>query len=720
MAVDDKQATGASVSAGRRVLVGTNVVVSIVVLAAIVVLVQWLAHLAPGGRLDMTDSGVNTLSDATDRLVRSLDTPVTLTSLYFETDREEEDQPRYRDAVDDLLNLYAGLNRGAITVQWINPLKDHEEYRTLLRDLQQLPRYAEQLEAYRARVDTFRTEVYPKLKTLFDQDLATIATLTAAAPTDQGAVEAIEKVLDQLQRALEAQHRSVEEALLADPPQYSLAVSSLRTPYRELPESLASIVDYGTRMVASTPGLPAAQADFLGKAQDRYAEVRALLDEEGRLIGELKPLELDNLTRELGPRNNAILVRTDDDARVVDFSEVWPALNQGAAGQRIRFANRGFKGEEKLTSALLRVTHKEQTAVVFVRYGGPPLLFGGFMPNQPQPVLRELKGQLEDANFVVEEWDLKTSLEPPAIDPAPTRTIYVVFKPFPPQQGPMGQPTQDRPFDATHRQALLDALGKDDRAMFITGWAPGPMGMPGLPSTYEYGDYLKETWGITVESNVLIVRATSIAPGKFQFVPQRPPEILTDVEVSEHPIVSGPNAALVFLPHCAPLQLADPPPAGVTLHPLMTQPAEEGVWGAHDLQKYTEQQGNDQGVVKVEGDDEGPFLLAVAGETKDAKVVVVSSPYFAYDDSAQRSAAMLTGEGFEIRMLNPGNITLMINSMHWLNDNEDFLNLGQPIEQSVLAVNKPGTVTTVRLIVLVGMPALALLCGLVVWLVRRG
>ena len=57
----------------------------------------------------------------------------------------------------------------------------------------------------------------------------------------------------------------------------------------------------------------------------------------------------------------------------------------------------------------------------------------------------------------------------------------------------MNRDPNERPFDDTHRQALLKALGDDPRVLFVAGWTPGPMGP--IPSTYEYGDYLKDDLG---------------------------------------------------------------------------------------------------------------------------------------------------------------------------------------------------------------------------------
>ena len=129
---DEKRVSEAS--AGRRFMVGTNVLVATVLVIAIVAVAQVMAFSWPR-RWDMTSSGVNSLSEATDNLLRGLDTNIRLTSLYFETDREEEDQPRYRRGSRDLLDLYEATNRSKISAEWINPLKDHEKFRGMLARL---------------------------------------------------------------------------------------------------------------------------------------------------------------------------------------------------------------------------------------------------------------------------------------------------------------------------------------------------------------------------------------------------------------------------------------------------------------------------------------------------------------------------------------------------------------------------------------------------------
>ncbi len=724
MAVDKQDATHGSkavaptseASGGRRFLIGTNVAFATLLVVGIVVIAQTIAFNLPH-RWDMTSSGVNSLSDGTENLLRSLDANVRLTSLYFETDREDEDQQRYRRAAQDLLDLYEATRRANVRADWVNPLKDHEKFRELLTRLGEKSVFKEEIEAYRSRIDKYAEELDERMKALVKAELDAVEETGGAMGESaaQAALAPVEQLLMQLSQALESTRRRVDALSLADQPQYTVAVNELRNLYRSFTKSLKDIGGYGTDQVRRNPGLPPAQADFLRAAGNRYANLVASLEEETTKLQELEPLKFDDLVGQLQPTANAMLVETEEDARVVDFSSVWPPVQQGA-GARAGFKSRAFKGEEKLTSAILRATHKEQTAVVFVRYGGPPLFLGGFMPGQPPAPYATMKQQLEDTNFIVNEWDLKTGDTPPEIDPTPTRTIYVVLKPAPQQRGPMGQTSQEPPFAPTHRQAILDAIGDDGRALFMTGWYPGPFGP--FPSDYEYNNYLTEQWGIKVDTSALLIETVSTAPGKYM-VNSRQFSFMNKVDVTDHDIVAGALSRQLTLPWCAPLELSDEPPEGVTHERLVVLPPREGIWGIKDIQKYQQQLETRDYLTKVDGDLEGPFDLAVAATKGDAKIVVISGRDFAADNVAFARAFAITPQGFTIRSKNPGNVTLLINSLHWLNDNTDFMNIGKPIDAAVLEIADQATVKLVQAVTIFVWPILAIAGGGVVWWVRR-
>jgi len=720
MAVDtgDTNPRATQASMGRRMLIGTNVILVIVLAGAVAAALQAIAYSVPR-RWDMTSSGVNSLGEGTENLLRTLDSNVKLTSLYFETDLEEPDQQRYRRAVQDLLELYASTNRSRVTAEWINPLSDHDKFQELQQRQLEKPASKKAIGEYQARIDKYTGELDGRMRELVESELAAISSMSGSAMGKQTAPESVAPVEFLLLRwrdVLEGRREEVDMLMPLTNPQHAAAVSTLTRLYGDLADALGNITRHGEAVLSQTPDLPADQAEFFRRAGNRYASLLADVEAERTKLQELEPLKTDDVLTQLAPTSNPILVETDEESFVVDFSSIWPPMDESARGRQVRFEDRAFKGEEKVTSAILRATHKEQTAVIFVRYGGQPLFMGGFVPGQPPAPYSAMKQQLEDANFIVQEWDLKSSTTVPEIDPTPTRTIFIVLKPTPPARGQFGQQSQEPPFAESHRKAILDAIGDDGRALFIAGWAPGPFGP--IPSTYEYTDYLQETWGITVDTSALLIETTEYAPGKYN-VTKRDFYGMEGLEVGSHDIVKGGQARQLTLPWCAPLELADKAPEGVVYDKLVTLPPRDGIWGIRSIQKYEEQFRDQQYLTKEPDDLEGPFDLAVAATKGDAKVVVVSSRDFALDGVAFAKELSMGPQGFSFRSRNPGNVTLLVNALHWLNDNTEFMNVGQPIDMAVLEIKDKSTERVVQVLTMFVWPALALCCGGVVWWVRR-
>ncbi|MCH7592021.1 MAG: Gldg family protein, partial [Planctomycetes bacterium] len=657
MAVGTGSDTHVSQASGaRRLFVGTNVMVAVILAVAVVVVAQVIAYSIPQ-RWDMTSSGVNSLSEGTENLLRGLDANVRITSLYFETDREDEDQPRYRRSVQDLIDLYEATNRSKIAAEWVNPLKDREKLVALLDRLAEKTVFKEELGAYRERVDKYTNELDGQLRALIQSELSQIADADAGAGgqmsggATQAALAPVEQLMSRLSGTLESTREQIDGFSLSDQPQYSAAKMTLSSLYRQVSKALKDVNQFGTEQLQRNPDLSPAESQFLKSAGNRYADLVAALEGEITKLNELEPLKFDDLVSQLQPTANPILVETDDDARVVDFSSTWPSVQQGAGAG---FKSRAFKGEEKLTSAILRATHKEQTAVVFARYGGPPPFMGGFMPGQPPAPYSAMKQQLEDTNFIVRDWDLKTGETPPVIDPAPTRTIYVVMKPTAPKRGAMGRPSLEAPFGPNHREAVLKAVGESGRALFVAGWYPGPFGP--IPSTYEYNDYLSGDWGIKVDTSALLLQAVSIAPGKY--AASRNFYMIGNVEVSDHDIVSGAASRQVTLPWSTPLDLTGETPEGVAIETVMNLPARDGLWGVKDIQKYQQQLTTREYLTKVDGDLEGPFTLAVAA-TKDGR-----RPLIIDADERARGLTRMAGFNTEPGLTDIGSGSDFADSIH--------------------------------------------------------
>jgi len=703
------------VTGGKKVLVGANVAVMIALAVGVVVVTQLIAFNVPL-RADMTRAGINSLSESTEKLLRELPQNVRLTSLYFETDREDVDQPKYRDAVRNLLTLYESTNRTKITADFINPLKDHQKFQQLIARIREKPAYKEGIAAYQAAIDAFTKDLSEKTQKLLQSEMELTAPPAAAidktAPPT--ALAQVNELLQRLAQELQISREQIESLTTATNPQLDAAVDELRTLYPKITRALKEIPKFATAEMARNPNLPEKEAAVLRDAGTRYAELVGALEAQTTSLGELDPLKVDELLGKLQPTGNAIVLESDDEAAVIEFSSLWPPVD-GSMG-RASFSKRAFKGEEELTAALVRATYKQQTAVVFVRYGGEPMFMGGFMPGQPQAPYSSMKKQLEDVNFVVEEWDLKTKDTPPEFKTAPTRTIYVVFKPEAPQRDPMGRQPQEPPFSESHRAALLKAIGENGRVIFMAGWAPGPFGP--IASPYEFNDYLKTIWGIAVDTNFLLIQTVNVKPGQYQ-VARQDFHSMDDLDVNEHDIVRGAQARLLTLPSCAPLELAAPAPSGVEHWPLASQPKKDGIWGVKNLQAYKEQMESQGFLSLAAGDREGPFTLAVAGKKGEAKVVVISSRGFAEDQVAFSRALVPTAQGIAMVSTNPGNVTLLVNSLHWLNDNTQLLNIGKPLAAASLSIKNPSTVKTVQALTIFVWPALALVFGGMAWWVRR-
>ncbi len=703
-------------SSGRRVLVSTNVSVAIALAIAIVVVAQMMAFRS-GLSWDMTSTGVNSLSPSTESLLRGIEQRIRLVSLYFETDRELPDQKRYRKTARDLIERFESVNRSRISSEWINPLKDNEKMRALLARLAEKPSFKDEIGAYAERIDAYRKGLDAQLQELVQSELKQISSIGSAfgKSAEAGSLVNVESLLMQWGGDLQRMRESVDAAMGDESPQYSMAVNELRNTYSTFQDALNNIVAYGRQELARSPSMPEGQRTFLSQAATRYAPVIAAIETENNKLQALEPLEFDKLVQQIGPRGlrNPLLVETDDTARVVEFAAMWPPVDPQDEGRGdIPFERRAFRGEEKLTAAILRITNKEQTAIVFVRYAGPSLFLGNPMQNGSPPY-RQMKQHLEDANFVVQEWDLATSDTPPEIKPAPTRTIYVVLQPHGPPSPVPGMPPQGPQFGPKNLEAVKTAIGDDGRVLFIAGWQPGP---GNLAASYQYRRYLQDTWGIDVNASALLIETVNTAPGQYNVV-RRDFHSMRDVELSDHDIVRNLRDQRFAFPSCAYLDTLRKK-EDVTYMPLVTQPAKDGVWAVYSLQAYGDQMVDRGYLTKLEHDKEGPFVLALAAQRGDAKVVVVSSRGFAVDGNAFAMAMVRTPSGFGIRHANPGNVALFVNSLHWLNDNTQFMNIGKPIDSAVLNVER-STVKKVQALTVFVWPFLALCCGGVVWWVRR-
>ena len=143
------------------------------------------------------------------------------------------------------------------------------------------------------------------------------------------------------------------------------------------------------------------------------------------------------------------------------------------------------------------------------------------------------------------------------------------------------------------------------------------------------------------------------------------------------------------------------------------------MWAEKDIQGFLQAAQSREPVAPGEEDQQGPFDLAFAASKGEAKVIVIGSESFAIDDVAFAADLAMTSRGLTFRSRNPGNVTLLTNSLHWLDDNTEFMNIGQPIDAAVLEIASESTVKAVQALTIFAWPALALMGGGLVWWIRR-
>lgn len=724
---------------GRQWIVGANVLIMTLLAAGLLVFANYLAFTF-NQKSDWTSSGINSLSEQTRKLMDGLDKKVWLTSLYrtFQDPEMEKQHEMFRTSVEDILELYQTEARTQVEVRTVNPARDRDEVLTLVERLRKKDAYQGEAEQHKAIVEAFNTKLAAEILALLQKEGET---LEAAMQKNRKLQEVREYTVILMNcQALSQRLQNVKEnvrALLSDDlPKYSAAVDAIKSFYDQFKAAMTEAGEWMAQVDKWSKRYEVKVAEskaFFAQASKRYEPVVKQVEAQLEKAKDLPQLKLEELDRQVRP--DTIIVETEEEAKVLTFDDVWPPKQRGQFGQAMgnRFEDRRNAAEVEISSAILQLTEKKQTAVVFVRHGGQPLFFGGNpMMGGGQALYGGAKERLERANFLVKEWDLATKKEPPEFeeDENPDRIIWVLLKPEA-QQPPPNLPPQmrQRPkmFGPTEREAVMAALGDDPRVLVFAGWVPPPRNpmMMASPPTYEYNDWLKEQWGLEVRYNFPVLQASAGSePGKLVF--RANPFQVTRYTLSEHPIVEPLKGLKGVFPEAAPLKRTDTIPDGVTLNDLIIVPNREDMWAEADLQALGKEYQQKLYVVKGEMDISGPFAIGVAAErTREeepaGKIVVVSSRSFATDQVALQRGLVQTAQGFALILQNPANMDLMVNAIHWLNDNEGLIGKGiESRDIPRLDQLEPGTGLTVARTLAVGVwPALALVAGLVVWFVRR-
>lgn len=722
----------------RRLVYGLNVLLAVLLALAATALAVWGA-----GRLnwsaDLSSAGVNSLSPRTQGLLRDLNQDVRITALYSTAlkDVRPLDEKR-RNRVADLLGLYESAGRGRVTTAVLDPRKDEGKLREALKRLQDKPLFRDEAKPQQELLAGF-PKIYDALTSLAKSETTELERLAQADPRLKKTPELaiIRRGFDQITTDAGRVAKEIKDAGASDVPRYGAVVNVMKESLTSTQATLQNFENWMSGEGAGIQGLAPETAAYLRGARERFAPVMALLNESVTKLQTVAASKLEDVLNGLS-QPQTILIETDSGAEVRSLDDVWPMRNERNAPPSPDGDQRDFAGEQAISSAILKLTQTEKTAVVFVRVGGEPLLRPDFrkfnpmtMREPPQAPFEQLNALLERENFVTGEWDVAADPNLPKLEGA-ARTVYVVLPPPPPQRPNPMQPAPPTGMSPEQRKIIEDAVAAAGRAMFLASWTD-PMSGGG----YAWRDYLRSEWNIDVRSEFLVAQfAPSPEKRDLWWPASRDPGLVnTDViRFTDHPIgkpVQGVTGAMYLV---TPLDLISPdpaasrpanapPPSDAKAEPIAEIVATEDVWAtSNPMRVFGEDLRQNRGTRRRDDDLRPPFPIAAAAVKPDGKrLVVFGSERFAQDDISHAQSLGAVGGQLVLVNLYPANTDLFINALHWLTGDAARISVGaQRSDVPRLDKLKPGGMAVFWQVFLVAIwPALALLAGAGVWLMRR-
>jgi len=422
------------------------------------------------------------------------------------------------------------------------------------------------------------------------------------------------------------------------------------------------------------------------------------------------PLKQMSLT-EPAPRYNQVFLDLSSGAsvvllgpgkvKIVPVSEMWRPDMQAYRDQGVTQPQ--YLIEEKLTGALLGMTIEQPPMVVFVLSGTGAAL-------GPQGRYNTVAQRLKSADFTVTQWNPAGQMSPmgqptppmprPQAQPG-QKTIWVIL-PTPDQS--MNNPMM---MAANPRQQIADLLIErteaGDSAMVLLAIDPASAFGVTNPIT----DWLA-TWGLTPQTDRIILKQVQLANRQTDNVGF----FLIDTWPGALPITTALSGMQGVVELASPILVGND---DMTTHYPLIELTERRMWTHSDLSSQ-------QAIADAkfnEADSAESFTIGVASEQDGKRLVTVATPAWAGDSIT--GLGLLgpgTAEMFGSRF--PANSELFVNSVYWLAGLEDLI-AASPRSQDVPRIN-PMTASTLwwhQTALLTGMPATAILLGLIVWWVRR-
>lgn len=690
----------------RRLLYGANVALLLAAVAVIVVLINWIAadkvrQWGGWARLDVTATRKYSLSDQSRKLMRGLEQPVRITTVFAEGVGLSASTVRRMRYFRDLLDEYERLGGGRIEVDHVDPTTDVGAFDRLASRVRE--HYEDELKPIRSALEAARrtlTETDGQLQRINAYISQNLGKITGEAPAlanwmrRAGLPISERAVADLGFEELAGEVDALEEEVLPD---YRSARQSLLRALRRLDEAgYQAYVDALDRVEQGD-----GEAGPTSEAVEEFVAGLRTLVENARsdlqtAIDKLEAAETADYagTRRSLQQSNSVLVIADGGLSTIELEEVYTASatgddDSGAVEQR-------FRGEEAVTGAIVSLTLDVKPMVVFVNPLSTPAI-------GPRGIFSHVASRLESMNFEVREWRTGAVRGPrgpqpptPKPEPAegqPVAWIYVAPPPVP--QEMLGQGV------AAARRDLADALdGGANALVFVPYWPFGGGAMGG-----ERGPLYVEplaSLGIAVDADARIHVQRTGPEGQMMAVPQ--------VELTDwpdtHPITRAVAGQPGVLVSAVPMSVDDASSAEVW--PLIRTPRH--AWAESGLSDNPSPDADEAS---------GPLTVGLAASRPDQRVVAIGDALFAIDQVTQAGPReMFTGR--LVRAQYPANAELVVSSIYWLAGLDNLI-AASARTQDVRRFERisPSAGQLVQWMVMVGLPLLCLVVGGVTWLVRR-
>jgi hypothetical protein len=662
----------------------------------VIVLINWLAGYAlqrvgpgvlPWLRYDLTATRAHSLSPQSRGVLSEVAPGTELIGLFSVNDAA-------RQSVADLLNVY-DRQSAALSVSMIDPQRDAVARAALYERL--TGRFAEELAPTRQGVESGRSALVSlnqglraeadTLGLLADEVLA-MDEEQAGVGVDRASVaenlRVAQGVLSGMVGSLGQVQGVIDDALRGPMVPWGAARNDLVKVLRQARGEVILPVSSAFEDQAKRRGVPARVANQLLLAAQRLRELDrtnasalVALEQVGSVAG------YERMTASLRGRE-AVIVASAGDVRVIGLDEMFG--QEAAAGDTTARAAAAYRflGEERITGALVMLSLAQPVRVVFVSIGQQPAFGQGGIVNAAAE-------RLQSAGFELAQWQVLAN-QGGAVTPMPAarpnqRTVWIVLPTDITRPGV--QPAQEQV-----ALALAGARRAGDGVLLNFGFQ--------RDSAYTAKDplvVLAETMGITPQLGRIVLRPGTDARGNRS------------------------NSTVM-----STRRWSDDTALGQTMT------GRNVLWGMSSPLSIGNQSPSPQVLANVGGDDAwverdpllGAGLRAATPDDSERADALQGVAVAAVIDDAVMGRALVVTDGTWLRdevlssMQAMGNAELVLNSAFWLAKLDSAVGVSARSE----ALGLIGPMTTshrsaYQMLLLAGVPTMALLTGILVWWRRR-